>query len=400
MPLTDLQIRNAKPKAAPYKLSDGGGLYLLVKPIGSKLWLLKYRYSGKEKSLSIGQYPHISIAEAREKRFHAKKLLIDGTDPSAKKQEDKRLKAYNANNTFRAIAEDWHSRNKAQWSPNHAERLWRRLELYAFKDLGNRPITEIRTPELIPVLRKQEKLGTLDTARRLAQVLNVVFRYAVHCGLIDQNPASDLRGVVKPHKATSFPTIKSTELPEFFEKLDVVSAIEQNKIAVKLLMLTFLRPGELQRSKWTDIDFKEKQWVIPAERMKMRRPHMVPLSEQAITLLQKLKKLTGDGEYMFPSHHRRKHPFMSENTINHVLNRMGYKGKLVGHGFRSLASTTLNEESDFDKDVIEVQLSHMDEDRIRGIYNRAEYTDERRKMMQWWADYVLPSMVGHNGDNR
>lgn len=388
MPLTDLKIRNSKPKPAAYKLSDGEGLYLLVKPTDSKLWQLKYRYLGKEKTLSIGQYPHVSIAEAREKRFAAKKLLIEGIDPSAKKQEEKRLAVYQSTNTFKAIAEDWHGRNKSKWTPEHAERLWRRLELYSFNELGNRPIATIKTPELITLLRKLEKREKLDTAHRLAQVLNVVFRYAVHCGLIEQNPASDLRGVVVPHQATNFPTIKAEELPKFFEKLKAVDANVQNKLAVTLLMLTFLRPGELRQSVWTDIDFEKKQWCIPAERMKMRRPHVVPLSKQAIRHLKQLKELTGHGNYLFPSQHRRKHPFMSENTINHVLNRMGYKDKLVGHGFRALASTTLNERSDFGKDAIEVQLSHMDDDKIRGTYNRAEYSEERGKMMQWWGDYL------------
>ena len=269
------------------------------------------------------------------------------------------------------------------------------LRLYAFTDIGNRPIASITTPRSYSaLLRKQEKRGTLDTTHRLAQVLNVVFRYAVHCGLIDQNPASDLRGVVAPHKATNFPTIKAEALPKFFEKLNAVDTNAQNKIAIRLLMLTFLRPGELRQSKWTDIDFKAKQWCIPAERMKMRKPHMVPLASQSIALLHHLKDLTGYGAYLFPSQHRRKHPCMSENTINDVLNRMGYKGTLVGHGFRALASTTLNERSAFGKDVIEAQLSHMDEDKIRGTYNRAEYAEQRRKMMQWWADYLTACETG------
>jgi integrase len=326
--------------------------------------------------------------DAREKRLTARKLVAGGVDPGAKKKEEKRLAVFNADNTFKAIAEDWHGRNKSKWTPDHAERLWRRLELYAFPDIGSQSIASIKTPDLIVLLRKQEKRGTLDTTQRLAQVLNVVFRYAVHCGVIAQNPASDLRGVVAPHKATNFPTINAKELPKFFEKLEVVDATAQNKIAIRLLMLTFLRPGELRQSLWTDIDFKAKQWCIPAERMKMRKPHMVPLASQSISLLRKLNELTGYSQYMFPSQQRQKHPYMSENTINHVLNRMGYKGKLVGHGFRALASTTLNEKSHFGKDIIEAQLSHMDEDKIRGTYNRAEYTEQRKKMMQWWADYL------------
>lgn len=388
MALTDLQIRKASPAATAYKLSDAEGLYVLVKPSGSKLWQMKYRYVGKEKTLSIGQYPQVSLVDARDKRLAAKKLLIEGIDPSAKKKEDKRLLAYSTRNTFKVVAQEWHATKKGTWTPEHAERLLRRLELYAFPELGNRPIAAIKTPEIITLLRKHEKRGKLETIYRLAQTFSVIFRYAVHCGLIDQNPASDLRGVLLPYKTVNFPTIHSDELPNFFQKLDAVDATIQNKIAVKLLMLTLLRPGEMRKGKWEEVDFNAKLWSIPLERMKRRRPHVVPLCAQAIQLLTQLRDLTGDGEYMFPSRQRRKNPYMSENTINHVLNRMGYKNKLVGHGFRALASTTLNERSNFHKDAIEVQLSHADEDQIRATYNRAEYLEERTTMMQWWGDFL------------
>jgi integrase len=348
MLLSDPAVRNAKPRAKIYRLKDGDGLFLQVEPNDGKYWRLRYFFAGKEKMLALGKYPEISLSDARDKRLAARKLIANGVDPGAKKKEDKRLAVFAAGNTFEAVAKDWHDTNKSKWTPDHAERLWRRLELYAFPEIGDRPISSIKTPDLIPVLRKQEKLELLDTTRRLAQVLNTVFRFAVHCGLIDQNPASDLRGVVTPHKATNFPTIQADELPAFFEKLNGTEALDQVKIAIKLLMHTFLRPGELRKSKWADIDFKDKKWTIPAERMKMRRPHMAPLADQALVLLRELKKLTGGGAYLFPSYHRRKHPWMSENTINLVLKRMGYKGKLVGHGFRSLASTTLNEKSNFD----------------------------------------------------
>jgi len=407
MLLTDIKIQKAKPKDKPYKLKDGDGLFIVIHPNGGKYWRFRYFFAGKEKMLALGTYPEISLVDAREKRLAARKLVAAGTDPSAKKKEDKRIAIFQTNNTFKAIAADWHGRNKTQWTPEHAERLWRRLELYAFPDIGNLPIGSIKTPDLILLLRKQEKRKILDTAHRLAQVLNVVFRYAVHCGIIDQNPASDLRGVVAPHKAKNFPTINAKELPQFFEKLEAVDATAQNKIAIRLLLLTFLRPGELRQSLWTDIDFENEQWCIPAERMKMRKPHMVSLASQSIALLKELKELTGYSNYLFPSQQRQKHPYMSENTINHVLNRMGYKGKLVGHGFRSLASTTLNETRYFDKDVIEAQLSHRDEDKIRGTYNHAEYPEQRRKMMQWWADYLdgaeteQPKVIeGRFGNNR
>jgi integrase len=389
MSLTDVKIRNAKARAKSYKLSDSEGLYLLIKPTEAKLWQMKYRFDGKEKTLSIGQYPTVSIIKAREKRFEAKKMLNDRIDPSAKKQEDKRLAVFSARNTFKAIAQDWYDSQKSKWTNKHGERLWRRLELYAFAELGNRPISSIKTPDLIELLRKLEKKDKLETVYRLAQTFNVVFRYAVHCGLSEYNPASDLQGVLKPYKTVNFPTIGSKELPKFFEKFENVETTKQNKIAIMLLMLTFLRPGELRQSKWSDIDLGEKQWVIPAERMKMRKPHVVPLCEQAIALLEQLKQMTGNSEYLFPSQQQRKHPYMSEGTINKILNRMGYQKQLVGHGFRSLASTTLNEQSDFHKDIIEAQLSHRDEDKIRATYNRAQYFEERVKMMQWWGDYLF-----------
>lgn len=388
MPLTDLQIRKAEPRAVAYKLSDGEGLYILIKPNKAKLWQMKYRYAGKEKTLSIGKYPYVTLAGAREKRSEAKKLLIEGIDPTAKKKENKLLLAYATRNTFKAVAQEWHDTKKDNWTPEHAERLWRRLELYAFPDLGNRPIASIKTPELISLLRKYEKCGKLETIYRLAQTFNVVFRYAVHCGVIEQNPANDLRGVLKPYKTVHFPTIGADEVPSFFGKLADVVANVQNKLAIRLLMLTFLRPGELRKAKWAEIDFEAKQWNIPLERMKRRKPHMVPLCDQALVLLYQLKELTGYDAYMFPSQHRRKNPYMSENTINHALRRMGYKGKLVGHGFRALASTILNDQGHFRKDAIEVQLSHTDEDKIRATYNRAEYLVERTKMMQWWGDYL------------
>ena len=396
MLLTTIKIEKAKPKDKPYKLRDGDGLFVLIHPNGGKYWRLRYSFARKEKEVALGTYPEVSLSDARDKRLAARKLVAGGLDPGAKKKEEKRLEVFNADNTFKAVAEDWHGRNKSKWTPDHAERLWRRLELYAFADLDSQPIASIKTPNLIALLRKVEKRGTLETAHRLAQTLNVVFRYAVHCGLIDQNPASDLRGVVAPHKATNFPTINAKELPEFFEKLDAVGTNPQNKIATRLLMLTFLRPGELQKSLWTDIDFESKQWRIPAERMKMRKPHMVPLARQAITLLQQLKEITGHSVYVFPSQQRQKNPYMSENTINQMLKRMGYKDKLVAHGFRALASTTLNEMSHFGKDIIEAQLSHMDEDKIRGTYNRAEYAEQRIKMMQWWADYIDAAASGND----
>ena len=388
MILTDAKVKNAKQGTKIFRLKDGDGLFLQVEPNGGKYWRLRYFFLGKEKMLSLGKYPEVTLSDARDRKLAARKLLSNGIDPSEKKKEDKRLTALDAQNSFQAVAKDWHETNKSKWTPEHAERLWRRLELYVFPDLGNRPITSIKTFDLIPVLRKQERLGIRDTARRVTQVLSVVFRYAVHSGLIEQNPAADLRGVLTPHTVTHFAAIHPSALPELMSKLEVTPTSEQNRIAVKLLLHTFLRPGELRYGQWAEIDWQAKLWNIPSERMKKRKPHVVPLSKQAIALLKELDKLTGNSPYLFPTHHRRRHPVMSENTINKILKNMGYGGKQVSHGFRAVASTALNDSALFRSDVIESQLSHIEGNNSRKPYNRAEYLDERKVMMQWWSNYI------------
>ena len=391
--LSDAAVRNAKPKPKAYRLKDGDGLFLQVEPNGSKYWRLRYFFLSKEKMLALGKYPEVSLSDARDRRLAARKLIANGIDPSEKKKADKRLTVLDAQNSFRAVAKDWHDTNKKKWTTEHAERLWRRLELYVFPDLGDRPIASLKTPALIPVLRKLEKAGLLDTAGRVAQIMNVVFRYAVHSGIIELNPASDLRGVLTPHQEKHFAAIDPSELPELLAKLNTTVTSTQNRIAVKLLLHTFLRPGELRYGKWEEIDWNEKLWNIPAERMKKRKPHIVPLSKQVLALLGELQSLTGRGEYLFPSHHRRRHPVMSENTINKILRNMGYGGRQVGHGFRAIASTVLNESAKFRSDVIEAQLSHIEENNSRKPYNRALYLDERRPMMQWWGNYIESASI-------
>jgi len=389
MYLSDRTIRCAKPKTRPYKLSDGEGLYMLVQPSGSKLWRMKYHFGGIESVLSIGKYPFVSLVEARNRRYEAKKLLLANINPNNRKREEKHVALVNANNSFRAVVEDWHNTNKKKWTPEHAERLLRRLELHALPLIGSRPIAEIKTTELVQLLRRLEKKKKPETAMRLAQSLRVVFRYAVHSGLIEQNPASDLRGVVAPYESQHFAAVHPSELPELLNKLEIVSTTHQNRIAVKLLLHTFVRPGELRFAQWSEIDWDKKQWFIPAERMKKRRPHIVPLSEPALALLQELKPISGYSTYLFPSQLRLRHPVMSENTVNKVLRMMGYAGRQVGHGFRAIASTVLNESALFRPDVIEMQLAHVEENNSRRPYNRAEYVAERTEMMQWWSDYLL-----------
>ena len=387
MMLTHTAVKNAKPKEKPYKLTDGDGLYVLVKPNGGKYWRFKYLYAGKEKLLALGMFPEISLDEARDMRLAARKLIATGADPGSKRKEEKRRKAYNAENSFQVVAKEWFETNKPKWTPDHAERLWRRLKLHIISEMGDRPIVEITALDLLDAIRKVEKRGATETSHRLLQTCSVIFRYAVLTGRIKYNPTQDLKGALVPHKPENHPTILAKELPKFFKQLEAVETTVLNKLAIRLLMLCFVRQGELRQAKWEDIDLKAKEWRLPAHTTKMRDSHIVPLARQTINLLAELERLTGEGDLLFPAQQRRRHAMMSENTINHVLRKMGYEGKLVGHGFRALASTTLNEKG-FAPDVIERQLAHAERNKIRAAYNRAQYLPERRKMMQWWADYL------------
>jgi integrase len=387
MLLSDIKVQKAKPQNKPYKLKDGEGLFLLIHPNGGKYWRFRYMYAGKEKMLALGTYPEISLLEARDKRLAARKLVAAGSDPGLQKKQEKRRAIYNAENTFQAVAKEWFDTNKPKWTPEHAERLWRRLELHIMPEIGDRPIIDLKALDLLDALRKVEKRGTTETSHRLLQTCGVIFRYAVVTGRIKYNPTHDLKGALAPHKPENHPTIQAKEIPDFLKQLILVETTRINKLAIRILMLTFVRQSELRQAKWDDIDLRAKEWRLPAHTTKMKDLHIVPLAKQTIKLLEELKKLTGEGELLFPSQQRRRHAMMSENTINHVLKKMGYKDKLVGHGFRALASTTLNEHG-FRADIIERQLAHAERNKVRAAYNRAEYLPDRIKMMQWWADYL------------
>ncbi len=395
MALTDTKIRNVKPTAKPQKIADGEGLFLYVTPKGSKIWRFKYRYHRKEKLLTFGAYPEVSLSEAREKRLEVRKQLANGIDPSLKRREDKRMAQFDANNSFKAIALEWHAANQVQWTKAHSAKILRRLEANIFPFLGHVPVKNIKPVELLDVIRKVEKRDATELSHRVLQTCSVIFRYATATGRTEYNPAADLRGALKAHKASHYPTINAKEIPQLWHKLETVGTAEEIRLAIKILLFTFVRQGELRHAKWTDFDFKDNVWIMPAHATKMRREHIVPLSKQVIKLLQQLRKLTGRSELLLPSYQRRKNPMISENAINQVLQRMGYKGKLVGHGFRALASTTLNELG-FKPDVIERQLAHKERNSVRAAYNRAEYLPERKKMMQQWADYV-DSVIADTG---
>jgi len=384
MALTDVQIRNVKPTDKPVRLYDGGGLYLEVSPAGGKLWRFKYRFNGKYKTYSIGKYPRTSLSQARDELQKAKKQLDNGIDPSAAKREQKLRQS----KTFESVALEWWNAQKEKWTRGHAQTVWRRLELNALPWLKDKPINEISTAELLQALRRVESRGAIDTTRRTSQYLNNIFIYAVACGYTENNPAGNIVKALKVTTKKSMPAITEPALiKDLLKAIDGFQGSFVVKSALSFAPLVFVRPGELRQSEWSEFDLDAGLWTIPAKKMKMRRDHLVPLSSQALEILRELEPLTGDGKYVFPSVRTKARP-MSENTLNVALRRLGYsKDKMVAHGFRTMASTRLHELG-WKSDIIEFQLAHADKNKVRGIYNRAEYLEERKKMMQAWADYL------------
>jgi len=386
MSLTDAKVRNTKPTAKPFKLSDGGGLVLLVQPSGGKWWRYRYRFAGKEKMLALGAYPDISLADARERHAQARKVLVAGKDPGELKKEAKRLVAIKAENNLESIAREWHEQHIHEWVAHYARDVISRLETHIFPKLGNRPIADLNATEILSVLRVIENSGALDMAQRVMQTCGQVFRYAITTGRADHNPVTDLRGALKTPVKKHHAHLAADELPEYLQKCEVYDGELQTKLALKMLLLTFVRTTELRGAEWSEINFNKAEWRIPAERMKMKDQHIVPLSKQAIVILRELQKHTGNRQHLFPNRHN---PVkcMSGNTMLYALYRMGYHSRTTGHGFRATASTILNEHG-YPPDVIERQLAHCERDKVRAAYNHAQYLPERRKMMQWWADYL------------
>jgi integrase len=383
--LSDAAVRNAKPKSKPYKMSDGEGLFLLVTPSGGKYWRMKYFFAAKEKLLALGVYPEVSLSDARQRRIQARKVLAAGNDPGEVKKDAKRVLNEKHANTFEVIAREWHKNRLPKWSPGHAKKILTRLERHIFPRIGTRPIADLTASELLSVMRKVEEHGG-EIAHRLLQVCGQIFAYAVVTDRVTTNPALSLRGALTPVVKSNHAYIKPNELPEYLKDLDAYDGALQTKFALRFLLLTFVRTGELRGAEWAEVDLKKAEWRIPAERMKMKEPHTVPLSRQAVAVLKQLQPLTGQWRYVFPNQHKPSGQ-MSENTILFALYRMGYHSRATGHGFRSTASTVLNEHG-FPPDVIERQLAHGERDKVRAAYNHAQYLPERRKMMQWWADYL------------
>lgn len=397
MPLTDIKVKTAKPMDKAYKLTDGGGMYLLVKPNGSKYWRLKYRFVSKEKMLSIGVYPDVSLADARQKRDEARKVLAAGGDPGEVKKADKLAQKLSTENTFEAIAREWHKQKADRWSLRYRDEIIDTFEKDIFPYLGRRPIAEIKPMELLETLRRLERRGALEKMRKVRQRCGEVFRYAIVTGRAEYNPAPDLATALATPKKTHFPFLTVEELPYFIKDLAGYTGSIITKTATQIIMQTGVRTQELRFARWEDIDFEKRLWEIPPEVMKMKRPHIVPLSEQVVELFQSLKPLTGMYQLVFVGRNDRTKP-ISKESINQVIELLGYKGRLTGHGFRHTMSTILHEQG-FNSAWIETQLAHVDKNAIRGTYNHAQYLDGRREMMQWYADYIdelISSSIGNS----
>ena len=393
MPLNDRQIKNAKPAETgkKTKLFDGGGLYLEVTPAGGKIFRLKYRIGGKEKTLTIGKYPAVSLSEARQAAENARRLLASGQDPSEAKQQEKRERQAAALNTFESIARRWHTDNLHRWKENHAARIISDFEKDVFPAIGEIQITEISVSDVKAVISAIIARGATVTAEKVRQWIGAVYQYAAMLEITDRNPAAVLRGHFEQAKTDHRPALPREELTEFYRRLILAEIEPQNRIALILNMLTFLRSTELRGGQWNEIDFDAAMWTVPAQRMKHEKtapkpPHAVPLADWTLELLAELKEITGNTPFLFPSR-TKTDGFISDATISRIIERMGYKGRVTPHGFRALASSILNEQG-YNPDAIERQLAHVEEDRIRAAYNRADYMDERREMMQWYSDYL------------
>ena len=386
-PLTDTKVRTIKPTEKPQKLFDGGGLFLLVTPTGGKLWRLKYRFGGIEKLFAIGVYPQTSLAEARQKRDQASALMLNGVDPSDIKKAQKAAGTQETE-TFEVIAREWYTKFSPSWAASHGNKIIRRLELYVFPWLGDRPIKSITAPDLLTVLRRIEAKGTLETAHRTQQNCGQVFRYAVATGRAERDPSGDLRGAIPPASGKHMATITDPkEIAGLLRSIDDYRGSIVTRCALQLAPLVFVRPGELRHAEWSEFNLETAEWRIPAEKMKAGVLHIVPLSRQALGVLREIHPLTGHGRYVFPSPRTDSRP-MSSNAILSALRRMGYaKDEMSGHGFRSMASTLLNEQG-WNRDAIERQLAHAERNSVRAAYNYAEFLPERKKMMQAWADYL------------
>lgn len=399
MALTDIKVRTAKPTDKQYKLTDGNGMHLLVHPNGSRYWRLQYRFGGKQKMLALGVYPEVSLADARARRDEARKLLANGIDPGDKKKNDK-VEQKEAR-TFEQLAIEWHATNK-KWSEEHSRRVLKSLEDNLFPAIGKRNIADLKTRDLLAPIKAVELSGRLEVASRLQQRTTAIMRYAVQSGLLDYNPAQEMVGAVASSNRQHRPALELKRITELLQRIDNYTGRPLTRLAVELTLLVFIRSSELRFARWSEIDFETSMWTIPAEReaiegvkhsqrgSKMRTPHLVPLSRQALAILKQVHKLSGDRDFVFIGDHDHRKP-MSENTVNKALRVTGYdtKVEVCGHGFRTMACSSLIESGLWSRDAVERQMSHMERNSVRAAYiHKAEHLDERRLMLQWWADFL------------
>ncbi|EGY1223357.1 integrase arm-type DNA-binding domain-containing protein [Escherichia coli] len=400
MALTDTKVRSAKPQEKEYTLVDGDGMFLLIHPNGSKYWRFRFRFGGKQHLMAFGVYPETSLADARQKREEARRLVAAGIDPREHKRAVKEEQAKEAI-TFESVAREWHATNK-KWSEEHSRRVLKSLEDNLFSAIGRRSIEELKTRDLLAPIKIVEATGRLEVASRLQQRTTAIMRYAVQSGLIDYNPAQEMAGAVASSNRIHRPALELKHLPELLHRIDGYSGRPLTRLAVELTLLIFIRSSELRFARWSEIDFETAMWTIPAEReaiegvkhsqrgSKMRTPHLVPLSRQALDILKQVHKLSGNRDFVFVGDHNPRKP-MSENTVNKALRVMGYdtKVEVCGHGFRTMACSSLIESGLWSRDAVERQMSHMERNSVRAAYiHKAEHLDERRLMLQWWADYL------------
>ncbi|MGZ9898990.1 integrase domain-containing protein [Shewanella gaetbuli] len=395
-PLTATEIAKAKPREKEYNLADGRGLQLRVKPNGSKHWLFNYSrpVTKKRANLSLGSYPDLSLADARKKREEARELLANEIDPQAQLQQDLEAKQAAISNTLQLIVDDWFEVKRQQVTPDHAAKLYRRFELYILPYLGKTPIGEITAPMAIQILKPLEAQGKLETCKRVISWFNEVMTFAVNTGIIHSNPLAGISAAFRAPEKKHMLTIPPNELPELMTKLANGEITETTCRVIQFQLHTMTRPSEAASARWDEIDFENGLWIIPAEKMKMKRPHIVPLTPQVVQLLEAQQEIAGHRPYIFPSL-RRPLDHTHTQTANMALSRIGFKDRLVSHGLRSLASTTLNEHG-FDSELIEVSLAHVDKNTVRSAYNRADYIERRRELLCWWSRHIVE--VSPNGD--
>lgn len=394
MPLTDVAIKRAKPESKAYRLPDSGGLFLFVTPAGGKSWRWKYLVDGKQKLMTFGLYPDISLAEARELRDTARKRKNQGIDPMAERKTARLIRRVAAENSFETVGRAWFAHWKSNRTERHADYIMRRLETNVFPDLGSRPVSEIQALELVAMTKKIADRGALDIAKRSFQTCSQIFRYAIAHGLATRNPAADIKpsDILVARRATNFARVDAKELPELLRHIDAYQGTPTTRLAMKLMALTFVRTSELIGAYWSEFDFEAAQWRIPAHRMKMKTEHIVPLAPQTIEVLRTLQLISGHSKLLFPGERDHEKP-MSNNTILGALKRMGYQGKMTGHGFRGVASTVLHEQG-FEHEHIELQLAHTERKSVSAAYNHAKYLEQRRALMNHWANYLQASQGG------